>query len=188
MGKRRGSLERNLEESSFFSRTAESLIMGLDLTSAPLGMWNRGLLLDGWGTFFRDDVGRTDEGWGTTGGVRRVREAARGRAWPNARGWGGGGGGMGYGAAALGSAWISASTAITFHSEQLAHNGYSGARSPSDRTRRPQVDPAGVPRHNKEATIHLRGGRMARCWRCDDARQQSVLQRGGFLRWKVGLQ
>lgn len=32
---RKGSLEQNLEESSFFSKTAESLIMGLDLTSAP---------------------------------------------------------------------------------------------------------------------------------------------------------
>lgn len=53
MGKRKGSLERDLEESSFFSKTAESLIMGLDLTSAPPppGMWNRGLVVDGWKGF-----------------------------------------------------------------------------------------------------------------------------------------
>lgn len=71
-------------------------------------------------------------------------------------GWGGE-------AAALGSLWIFASTAITFHSKQLAHNGYSGARSPLDRTRRSQFSPARVPRYDKEASIHLTEGRMSRC-------------------------
>lgn len=46
------------------------------------------------GSVSRDDVGRTDEGWGTIGGVSWVREAARGRAWPHAQGGGGGGGGV----------------------------------------------------------------------------------------------
>lgn len=74
---------------------------------------------------------------------------------------------VGGGGAVLGSAWIFASAAITFHSKQLAHNGYSGARSPSDRTWRSQVVPARVPQYNKEASIHLTGGHMSRC---DDAR------------------
>lgn len=47
--------------------------------------------------FFRDDVGRMEEGWGTLGGVRWVSEAARGRAWPCAQGWGGGGGAQHWG-------------------------------------------------------------------------------------------
>lgn len=110
------------------------------------------------GSVSRDDVGRSDEGWGTIGGVSWVREAARGRAWPYAQGEGGGGE-----AAALGSLWIFASTAITFHSKQLAHNGYSGPRSPSDRTRRSQFSPARVPRYDKEASIHLTEGRTSRC-------------------------
>lgn len=42
------------------------------------------------GSVSRDDVGRSDEGWGTIGGVSWVREAARGRAWPYAQGGGGG--------------------------------------------------------------------------------------------------
>lgn len=104
--------------------------------------------------FFRDGVGRMEEGWGTIGGVRWVREAARGRAWPYAQGWGE--------AAALGFTWTFASSAIAFHSEQLAHNGYSGARRPSGRTWRSQVVPARVPRFNKEASIHLTGGCMSR--------------------------
>lgn len=45
--------------------------MGLDLTSAPLGMWNRGLVVNGWKSL-GDDVGRTlrigvglNVGWGS---------------------------------------------------------------------------------------------------------------------------
>lgn len=43
----------------------------------------------------------------------------------------GGGGGRRGKATALGLTWTFASTAIAFHSEQLAHNGHSGAQSPS---------------------------------------------------------
>lgn len=121
--------------------------------------------------FFRDDVGRMEEGWGTIGGVRRVREAARGRAWPYAQGWGE--------AAALGFTWTFASTAIAFHSEQLAH---SGARSPSGRTWRSQVVPARVPRYNKEASIHLTGGRMSRfCKAISKTKNVSVVEQGVML-------
>lgn len=75
--------------------------------------------------------------------------------------------GGGVEAAALRSLWIFASTSITFHSKQLAHNGYSGARSPLDRTRRSQFSPARVPQDDKEAGIHLTEGRTSRC---DEAR------------------
>lgn len=50
--KKKGNLEFTRGKFSFFSWTAECLIMGLDLTSAPLGMWNRGLVVMGgrvWG-------------------------------------------------------------------------------------------------------------------------------------------
>lgn len=56
--KKKGSLEFTRGKFSFFSWTAECLIMGLDLTSAPLGMWNRGLVVMGgrvWGMMW---VGR----------------------------------------------------------------------------------------------------------------------------------
>lgn len=128
-GKWKGSLERNLGESSFFSGTAESLIMGLDSTSAPLGMWKRGLVDDGWMRFSGmmwvglkrggvllvvwDGSGRQH-----AGGLGHV---PRGGWWWERRGK----------ATALGLTWTFASTAIAFHSEQLAHNGHSGARSPS---------------------------------------------------------
>lgn len=58
MGKKKGSLGCTRGKFSFFSWTAECLIMGLDLTSAPLGMWNRGLVVNGWKSL-GDDVGRT---------------------------------------------------------------------------------------------------------------------------------
>lgn len=124
--------------------------------------------------FFRDDVGRMEEGWGTIGAVGWVRKAARGRAWPYAQGWGE--------AAALGFTWTFASTAIAFHSEQLAHNGYSGALSPSGRTWRSQVGPARVPRHNKEASIHLTGGRRSRfCKATSKMKNVRVVEQGVIL-------
>lgn len=48
--------------------------MGLDLTSAPLGMWNRVLVVNGWKRF-GDDVGRTPRSRGGPGcgvGCRNV--------------------------------------------------------------------------------------------------------------------
>lgn len=105
--------------------------MGLDLTSAPLGMWNRGPVLMG-GRVLGDDMGRA---LSCKGGprcgvgcrlvvvVEWVREAVCGRAWQVARGWGG--------AAAVGPTWIIANIAITPHSEQLAHNGYPSTCIPS---------------------------------------------------------
>lgn len=60
VGKKKGSLEctRGKFFFFFFSWTAECLIMGLDLTSTPLGMWNRVLVVNGWKSL-GDDVGRT---------------------------------------------------------------------------------------------------------------------------------
>lgn len=59
VGKKKGSLECTRGKFFFsFSWTAECLIMGLDLTSTPLGMWNRVLVVNGWKSL-GDDVGRT---------------------------------------------------------------------------------------------------------------------------------
>ena len=79
--------------------------------------------------FLGDDVGRAlrRRGWAwmwggvPLGGGGWVREAVRGRAWQRAQGW--------REAAALGPTWTHANSAITPHSEQLAHNGYSGTCS-----------------------------------------------------------
>ena len=104
--------------------------MGLDLTSAPQGMWNRGLLVMG-GSVLGDDMGRVLRRRGGPGcgvGCRLVvvgwvGEAVCGRAWQHAQGGGE--------ATALGPTWTLANSAITPHSEQLAHNRYPGTCSPS---------------------------------------------------------
>lgn len=152
-GKRKASLERKVGESSFFSGTAESLIMGLDLTSAPLGMWKRGLVVNGWKSF----SGMMWVGW-NRGGVLLVVLDGSGRQHA---------GGLGQmprvgGNRSTGVHMDLCQHCNCFHSEQLAHNGYSGPRSPSGRTWRSQVVPARVPRYNKDASIHLAGGRMSR--------------------------
>lgn len=72
----------------FSSGTAESLIMGLDLTSAPLGMQKRGLV-DGW----KRVLGMMWVGWKKSGVLLLVFGGsglglACGRAWPYAQGWG----------------------------------------------------------------------------------------------------
>lgn len=128
--KKKGSLEFTRGKFSFFSWTAECLIMGLDLTSVPLGMWNRGLVVMG-GRVFGGWCGsgvrlRGGPGWGVGYNrvvVGRVREAVCGRAWQGAQ--------VGGEATAQGPTWTLANSAITPHSEQLAHNGYSGTCSPS---------------------------------------------------------
>lgn len=97
--KEKGNLEFTRGKFSFFSWTAERLIMGLDLTSVPLGMWSRALVVMG-GRVFRGRCGLGSEvyGWASVRGgvgcrwvmVGWVREAVYRRVWQGARGGGGG--------------------------------------------------------------------------------------------------
>lgn len=107
--------------------------MGLDLTSAPLGMWNRGLVVMGgrvWGMMFgRALRHRGGPGWGGVpfGGGRMGQGGSMREGLAVCPGWWWWGGE----ATALGPTWTLANSAITPHSEQLAHKGYSGTCSPS---------------------------------------------------------
>lgn len=69
--KEKGNLEFTRGKFSFFSWTAERLIMGLDLTSVPLGMWSRALVVMGRRVFRgRCGLGSEVYGWASVrGGV-----------------------------------------------------------------------------------------------------------------------
>lgn len=149
-------------------------------------MWKRGLVDDGWMRF----LGMMWVGL-KRGGVLLVvldgsgRQHAGGLGHVPRGGWWWGRRGE---ATALGLTWTFASTAIAFHSEQLAHNGHSGAQSPSaghGDPRLPQLACLGATRKPVFTLLWgggVGGGGMSRfCKATSKLKNAPVVEQGAIL-------